>query len=81
MRLVLAPKVAVVEEDAMVAEEDEGGGVVSSHRGTTHRIQSYNISPNNLIHRTSDPRAHWGLVAFGEGFVVSHVPCSFERRV
>jgi hypothetical protein len=49
MRLVLAPKVAVVEkgemvaeEGEMVAEEDEGG-VVSSHRDTTDRIQSYNI--------------------------------------
>ena len=72
----------VVEEDKMVAEEDEGGGVVSSHRDTTDRIQqSYNISPNNMIHRTSDPRAHLGMVAFGEGFVVSHLPCSFERRV
>ena len=33
----------------MVAEEDEGG-VVSSHRDTTDRIQSYNISPNNEVH-------------------------------
>jgi len=64
----------------MVAEEDEGG-VVSSHRDTTDRIQSFNISPNNMIHRTSDPHAHLGMVAFGEGFVVSHLPCSFERRV
>ncbi len=71
----------MVEEGEMVTEEDEGGAVVSSQRYTTDRIQSYNISPNNLIHRTSDPRAHLGLVAFGEGFVVSHVPCSFERRV
>ena len=44
MRLILAPKVAVVEgdemvpeEDERVAEEDEGGAVVSSYRDTTDR--------------------------------------------
>jgi hypothetical protein len=37
MRLVLAPKVAVVEEDEMVAEDDERETVVSSHRDTTDR--------------------------------------------
>lgn len=71
----------VEEDEMMVAEEDEGVVVVTSHRNTTDRIQSYNISPNNLIHSTSVPRVHLDLVAFGEGFVVSHVPCSFERRV
>jgi len=42
MRLALAPKVAVVEEDMgvaeedkAVAEEDEGVAVVSNHRHTT----------------------------------------------
>ena len=63
----------------MMAVEDEGRAVVSSQRDTKDRIQSYNISPNNLIHLTSDPHAHLGLVAFGEGFVVSHVSCSFEK--
>jgi len=70
----------VAEEDEMAAEEDEGGAVVSSQRDSTDRIQSYNISPNNLIHLTSDPRAYLSLVAFGEDFVVSHISCLFERR-
>jgi hypothetical protein len=35
MRLALAPKVAVVEEDMGVAEEDEVVAVVSNHRHTT----------------------------------------------
>ena len=65
----------------VVAEEDEGMAVVTSHRNTTDRIQSYNISSNNLILSTSVPSVHLDLVAFGEGFVVSHVPCSFESRV
>jgi hypothetical protein len=44
MRLVLAPKVAVVEDDEMMAEDDEmvaeedgGETVVSIHRDTTDR--------------------------------------------
>jgi hypothetical protein len=53
MRLVRAPKVTVVEEDERVAGEDEGGAVVSSHRDTTYRIQSYNISPNEWMERDS----------------------------
>ena len=43
MRLVLAPKVAVVEEDTAVAEEDEGVAdedqrvaVASNHRHSTY---------------------------------------------
>ena len=43
MRLALEPKVGVVEEDEMVAEEE---GVVSSHWNTTDKMQPYNISPN-----------------------------------
>ena len=63
MRLALAPKVAVVKEDTAVAEEDEGEAeedkvvaeenegedVVSNHRDTTDKIQSYNISPNRVM--------------------------------
>ena len=44
-----------------VSEEDEGG-VVPSHWDIIDRIQSYNISPNNMINHTSYPSAHLGLV-------------------
>ncbi len=58
MRLALAPKVAVVEEGEVVTGEDEVVAVVTSHRHTTDRIQSYNISPNNLIFRKPEHENH-----------------------
>jgi len=36
MRLALAPKVAVVEEDTEAAEEDEVVAVASNHRHSTY---------------------------------------------
>ncbi len=47
MRLALAPKVAVVEEDKVVAEEDKG--VAEENKGVTDEDQRVAVASNHRL--------------------------------